>query len=207
MHRFPVDSNRRGVRRTFYRFRNALPCLLVLFAAANGPRAQTLEDIRRKLNMAPRNAAASRERENLFEIKRLRPGNIQGWKVRTAEGRSENLYGIEVQFEVHRDAEAVPVPCCWCYFYDRDGYLIDRLRVSMIYRPGQTRASELEGDLVVPGEKTIRAAIGYPATFHYKYAICVIGNEDGVDVMCYPRSTDYREFEFDEKSLVYPREP
>ncbi|EKD27606.1 MAG: hypothetical protein ACD_79C00657G0003, partial [uncultured bacterium] len=165
----------------------------------------TLEDIQKKLNSQKTHQNGTRNttaKKPVFDIAYLRPGNAMGWRTKNTKGNQEKLYGIEALFEVNLKDEKVKIPYHFCYFYDKDKNLMDRKNADLIFKSGSNRSVEIEGDLIVEGDKLTRIIFAYPASFKYKYVVCVIGNEENLSVMCYPKSESYKDFEFDEKTKI-----
>jgi hypothetical protein len=199
---------------------NLLSAVLLYFSVTIVLSQGSLEDIRNKLNKgknlthidihASKPAENPEQKENpeqaadkKFEIKSLKTGKMNGWKTTNNKGAYALLYGITASFKVNEKGESINVPVNFCYFYDKDKNLIERKKASFILGRGKARGTEIEGDLNVEGQDTVQIAFTYPADFRYKYAVCVIGDETGMDVACIPNSASPKDFEFDEKNQIF----
>lgn len=189
------------LRQFFIKYSCQFFIFLVIFTVLLPSFSGTLEDIRNKLGVEKN--TSQKKKKNQFEIRMVRPGNVKGWRTKTDDGRKTNLFGVEVTFKVNKKIDLIHVPYHYCYFFDKDKNLLDRRNAAFIFGKGKQKCVELEGDLYVKGKKSVKIIFAHPSTFLYKYAVCVIGNTQGVDAACYPRSTNYEDFDFDEKILVY----
>jgi hypothetical protein len=186
-----------------------LMLLMTDISFAQEPR--TLEDIHEKRKLSA-NTATQKKENRKFEIKSIRTHTIQSW-YRKQEYREANLFqGLQVTFRVNEKGDRILVPFAVCYFYDKKKNLVERQEVDFYYpkySPGspshRTYSSNPEpliGDLFVKGKKDTRIIFSFPPpSVHFEYAICVIGNDEGVDAKAYPESVSILDFEFDEKNL------
>lgn len=171
----------------------------IFFIASLYVSAQTLEDIRRKLN---KQEVTQTKNTSKFEIRSVRPGNLSGWEMKNDNGVDSELSAVYVVFKINEKGDGFPVPYNFCYFFDKDRNLLDKKKVNHIFPGGNARGKQIEaGDLQVKGRTPIQIAFVYPQSFKYKYALVVIGDETSQSVACYPKSEDPMSFEFDEKHL------
>lgn len=173
----------------------------IFFVASLYVSAQTLEDIRRKLNKKEV-SQQSHKKDVKFEIRSVRPGNLSGWEIKNDNGVDSALSAVYVVFKINEKGASLPVPYNYCYFFDKDRNLLDKKKANHIFPGGNARGQQIEADLLqVKGRSPIQIAFVYPQSFKYKYALVVIGDENSQSVACYPKSEDPMSFEFDEKQL------
>ncbi len=171
---------------------------------------KTLEDIRKTLKLsahvssgASSGASSQKNGKKKFEIKSMRTGNVQGWYQKDEKRGDMAIQGLEVTLRVNEKGDTLAVPFCVCYFYDKDKNLVERKKAQFWYPEASFDPKELAGDLFVKGKKDTRIVFECPPNARFKYALCVVGNDEGVAAEALPKSFSPDDFEFDEKELFH----
>jgi len=160
---------------------------------------KTLEDIYSSLNLPNGPSQPRSRKKKRIKIQTVRPVNLRGYKVR--KGHSENLMGVEVIFKARFNGDELRIPICYCYFFGRKKSLLERKNMDFIQYGPNRRPIPFQAQLYVKNKSLNRILFSYPATFVFKYALVVIGDQTGVEVLTYPRSADPKDFDFEEKQL------
>ncbi len=178
--------------------------MFILTGTSFSQEIKTLEDIRKKLNPSSKVSLQKKEKKK-FEIKSIRPCTVQGWFTNDKKKGDTQIQGVEVNLRVNEKGDIFPVPLFVCYFYDKEKNLVERKKAEFFYsEKSLDRPTELTGDLFVKGKRDTRIIFISPVNIRFKYALCVIGNNEEVDVATFPKSISSSDFEFDEKKSRYP---
>lgn len=157
--------------------------------------AESIEDIRAKLNKTPQTIKSSK---SIYKIQSISKGRVSGWVWEGKGSAAKSILGVNVKFRINKKEKDIAVPCLYAYFYDKEKNLIKKSE-EFFYYPSSRQSGK---NPTFKGKITHQIQFPYSTDDKWRYVIVVMGDANDFATATIPRSLDLNEFEFDEKNIA-----
>ena len=133
-----------------------------------------------------------------YQIFSVQKGRITGFYYEGGTG-TQQIFCIEVKFKINEGKDR-PIPHLFVYLYDNQKKPVARLK--RFFYKETTGSKEIDGSTYLfKTKRTHVIQFDYPPEVRFKYYLAVVGDSSRTAIQIEPGSLDWKDFEFEEKSI------